>query len=51
MRAPLATGIVQALPTASFRPTHSITRPATRVTRPETCIGSTKSSMLPQSFR
>jgi hypothetical protein len=51
MRAPDATGIMQALPTASLRPTHSITRPATRVTRPDTCIGSTRSATLPQSFR
>jgi hypothetical protein len=51
MRTPLAIGMVQALPTARRRPTHSITRPATRVTRPDTCIGSTKLTSESQSRR
>src|SRR5471032_2394991 len=48
---PLGSGTVQAAPTARRRPTASITSPATRVTRPDTCIGSTKSTSALQSFR
>jgi hypothetical protein len=47
--APFGSGTVHAAPTGSLSPTASMTRPATRVMRPETCIGSAIASSSLQS--
>jgi len=51
IRIPLGSGTQQALPIGSFSPTASIISPVTRVTRPDTCIGSTSGNSARQSFR